>query len=278
MPGYTFKGIYKELQKRLGSSVQNYIVAARTAQGYEEWNASSEPERLDIVSRWHAAQVELLKQQKQRKLSRSDSTRKYDQTKHVKHNKQNETTKQEDIEQPHGYKLNIPVPKSEAHAISPYIALDSNEEDMAFENAIKESVLATSTGNPEEDHMIEQAIRASIAELRQASGKGNDNILHEAIRASTSEADRARAGVDKTDDGSMPESTADKEQIKAAIQLSLKNHENYPSLQHAADNSDIGSEEYENVKAALQESRTASHITSEDTDLAKALAESLKYQ
>ena len=59
LPGYTFKGIYAEVQKHFGSSVQNYIIAARTAQGYEEWKASSVEQRSTIIATWKSTQFEL---------------------------------------------------------------------------------------------------------------------------------------------------------------------------------------------------------------------------
>src|SRR5256885_1542852 len=61
LPGYTFKGIYAEIQKHFGHSVQNYIIAARTTQGYEEWKESSPEQRMQIISAWKGVQVELSK-------------------------------------------------------------------------------------------------------------------------------------------------------------------------------------------------------------------------
>jgi hypothetical protein len=52
-------GIYKELQKHFGSSVQNYIAAARTVQGHEDWKTSDPHERQEVVRRWHEIQFEL---------------------------------------------------------------------------------------------------------------------------------------------------------------------------------------------------------------------------
>lgn len=60
LPGYTFMGIYKELQKLYGSSVHNYIAAARTVQGAEDWKISDRYERQEVVRRWHEMQSELL--------------------------------------------------------------------------------------------------------------------------------------------------------------------------------------------------------------------------
>ncbi|KAI9167841.1 Sterol 3-beta-glucosyltransferase UGT80B1 [Paramyrothecium foliicola] len=52
IPAYFMKGVHKEVQKLFGSNVQNYIVASRVAQGYEEWLQSSDEERQDVISRW----------------------------------------------------------------------------------------------------------------------------------------------------------------------------------------------------------------------------------
>jgi hypothetical protein len=50
--GHSMKGVHKELQKTYGSDVQNYIIASRVAQGYEEWLLSSDAEKEDIIVRW----------------------------------------------------------------------------------------------------------------------------------------------------------------------------------------------------------------------------------
>ncbi|KAL9612916.1 MAG: hypothetical protein Q9167_002499 [Letrouitia subvulpina] len=64
LPGYTFMGIYKEVQKHFGPSDQNYIIAARTAQGFEELSNSTEAERMEVIHRWQATLLELEKQTK----------------------------------------------------------------------------------------------------------------------------------------------------------------------------------------------------------------------
>jgi len=61
IPGYTMKGVYKEMQKQFGSSVQNYIIAARTAQGFDDWQHSTPKERVDVVQRWTELQNHLKK-------------------------------------------------------------------------------------------------------------------------------------------------------------------------------------------------------------------------
>jgi acyl-CoA reductase-like NAD-dependent aldehyde dehydrogenase len=56
------KGIQKELQKRekpYASRIQKSIIAARAAQGREDWQASTQEERQDVIDRWHCIQMEI---------------------------------------------------------------------------------------------------------------------------------------------------------------------------------------------------------------------------
>ncbi|KIW92476.1 uncharacterized protein Z519_06323 [Cladophialophora bantiana CBS 173.52] len=59
--GHTMKGVQKEVQKLFGNNVQNYIVASRVAQGYEEWLQSSDAEKQDVIVRWKLIQKSLKK-------------------------------------------------------------------------------------------------------------------------------------------------------------------------------------------------------------------------
>ncbi|RVX67242.1 hypothetical protein B0A52_09279 [Exophiala mesophila] len=61
LPGYTAKGIYAEVAKHFGNSVQNYIIAARTAQGFEDWKVSTPEERAQIVAAWKDTKLETRK-------------------------------------------------------------------------------------------------------------------------------------------------------------------------------------------------------------------------
>ena len=65
----------------------------------------------------------------------------------------------------------------------------SETQSAAYENAIRESVKATSRGDPDEDMLIERAIRASVAELQLATNEGDeDDAVQRAVRASVAEA------------------------------------------------------------------------------------------
>ena len=47
--------------------------------------------------------------------------------------------------------------------------------DPAVQQAIKDSVLATSTGNPDQDVRIQRAIETSVDQLQQAARDGKDD-------------------------------------------------------------------------------------------------------
>jgi UDP:flavonoid glycosyltransferase YjiC (YdhE family) len=59
--GHTMQGVSKEMQKLFGSNVQNYIVASRAAQGYEEWLQSSDAEKQDVIVWWKLIQKDMKK-------------------------------------------------------------------------------------------------------------------------------------------------------------------------------------------------------------------------
>ncbi|KFZ24155.1 hypothetical protein V502_01367 [Pseudogymnoascus sp. VKM F-4520 (FW-2644)] len=61
IPGYIMKGVHKEVQKLSGNNVQNYIIASRVAQGYEEWLQSSDAEKQDVIVCWKLIQKYLKK-------------------------------------------------------------------------------------------------------------------------------------------------------------------------------------------------------------------------
>lgn len=56
IPGYMMKGVHREMNRLYGGNVQNYVIASRVAQGYEEWMQSSEQERKDVIASWETVQ------------------------------------------------------------------------------------------------------------------------------------------------------------------------------------------------------------------------------
>ncbi|KAK4903055.1 hypothetical protein LTR28_001180, partial [Elasticomyces elasticus] len=216
IPGYTFKGIYKEIQQRLGSSVQNYIIAARTAQGFDEWHHSSSHERADIVKRWNIIRKDLKKkknpgqeqiEQFQALLADQKQKKKLWETDKQREKKKNKKDKGRrgstgDVKHPdeeyyghHDVPEGSPGPSSGLHHVRTVPRTQDAEdiEDADFEQAIRLSVQETSKGDPEEDEQIERAIRASVAELQrqpQHGGQQYDDVeaIHRAMEASIVEA------------------------------------------------------------------------------------------
>ncbi|KAK6526747.1 hypothetical protein TWF281_009950 [Arthrobotrys megalospora] len=72
-----------------------------------------------------------------------------------------------------------------APAPSALRTLEGVENHEELERAIRESIRQTSRGNPQEDQLIEQAIRTSLAEVvNQAPEEDDDTVLKRAITAS----------------------------------------------------------------------------------------------
>lgn len=211
IPGYTFKGIYRELQKHLGSSVQNYIIAARTAQGYEEWRLSTHEERVEVISRWHAAQVQIDKQPKKFGRSGSQLAMEFNKTRHMtfderkKYAEEKKNKNRKEVGDLSPSQTNVAAGRAGSdnfHAQTESQSPLSKDHSTTYEKAIRESVDATSRGDPDEDMLIERAIRASVAELQLATEEEDeDNAVQRAIRASVIEAcgaDDEREGASAT--------------------------------------------------------------------------------
>lgn len=264
LPGYTFKGIYKELQKHLGSSVQNYIVAARTAQGYDEWHNASQEERLDVVSRWQSIQVAIEKEKQAARHGSFHGRHCYLKAT-IEERKKVLAEKRKEKKHPKGNATEDAY--AELHASHPFIgqtqkdiASDGSHNGADFEEAIRASVAATSRGNPEEDQMIERAIRASVKELHLASREDdNSEAIQKAIQASVAEANRARF----EDHSNIRSTTWDgpgdhKKELAAALQRSmqeLQESDPHPLTGVNFDDSGVDTDDDDNIKAAIERSK-----------------------
>lgn len=271
IPGYTFKGIYKELQQHLGSSVQNYIIAARTAQGYDDWQHASVEERRDIIARWKIMLKDLKKKrnpdehihdlisEQKRKKQAWEASRKADreQKRHsrirsgstgaVNHSEDMPTSpeggisRQQSGVEPMEESLHLHHAETTGqHFLSPTpttVEQDSQAEQDEMEEAIRRSVAETSRGDPEEDAMVERAIRASMAEL-QLSHAGDHHeededaeAIRRAMKASVAEAQKHAASGDVSN-----------EELERALAESMQQQQHAP-------------EEEEHLERALAESQ-----------------------
>lgn len=252
LPAYTMSGIYKELQKQVGSGVHHYIMAARTAQGYEDLATSSQQERLDVVRRWQATQIELHNEKQQLKDNHSHPPEcVFLRVKNAAHSS---------LEEKRKHTRNGKLHKAPVHAVDGSSARERNAgtsniprhsasadhleqtNSDAFEDAIQQSVEATSRGDPKEDLMIERAIRASVLELRASWDKGEgDQAFRRVTEASMAGAARARAAMLSSNETSTTISNNDSHQALQHKSSTDTNTEN--NTVHSLDHFGVGVDE-----------------------------------
>jgi hypothetical protein len=280
-------GINKEIKKIFGSSAINYIIAARTAQGYEDAQKCNPEERADIIRRWHEHKSEY--QNVQQKLHEEGpdgqssghlSPKGFLQTRHLTFDERKKLHEERKTKREAEPKNNPSTghhrcifcrrasPHSHEHRPlqhSPIIHATASHEGghPDFEDAIQASVAATSRGNVEEDQMIERAIRASVRELQggQSSQLSDQETLDRAIQASIAASRSDAEGTRAHDD----EDAEHQEMLAKAIQESLhhyqmggaKETEHMEHVPHISlqDNED---EDDEEMKAAIQRSKEES--------------------
>ncbi|KIX02480.1 uncharacterized protein Z518_08421 [Rhinocladiella mackenziei CBS 650.93] len=269
LPGYTAKGIYAEVAKHFGRSVQNYIIAARTAQGFEDWKNSTPEERARIVNAWKDSKLEI------RKGGKPDGN---DQVRKEKKQKSSGQVKGQGKFCPFDHDTSHRFKHSGSFSnLSPSLNFGKTNsgEDAVLsdhEHAIRVSVSATSTGNPEQDAMIERALRASLLELQSPSAnKHEDEAYESAIKASIEEFKKARAEYAERAQESGVISTAEElsehdHELERVLTQSLEEYRasqaarggiETPMQDHWKDDSDSGidTDDDENFKRAIEESK-----------------------
>ena len=260
--------------------MQNYILAARTAQGFEDLRHSTQAERTDVILKWRTIQLELGKEKHQVKHCPVPPPCRFLKTRHMSFDEKKHLAKDKIQYKKHAKAqtaksrgagiASLGLPLQHSHT-SPQPASASSVQNE-FEEAIQHSVAATSKGNPEEDAVIEKAIRASVLELQQASGEGDDEaMLQRAIQASIAEAGRAKG-----------QSQHHSQQLEAALIQSIQQ---IPFLEQKSthikdidfDDSGIDTDEDENIKTAIESSKKLSIAEDRGENLEQALAESKRY-
>lgn len=279
-------GIHKEVRKLFGSSILNYIISARTAQGYEQWKSSTKEERMDIIGRWHehkgelqSARQKVLEDGPEGQESGRLSPRGFLQTRHLsfeerkKLHEDRRKRREEEKNKLYGERgsrcpfctrtsthQHQELHSAPEESIASGVVPETHEE---FESAIKASVAATSRGNPEEDIMIERAIRASVRELQASSDSGSGVSEHDAmdraIKASIAEANKGRNARD-----SSAEPLSDAE-FNAILEKSLQQslHDSQSTGITLEDN-DVDTDDDEDMKRAIAASKTAHEQKAKD--------------
>ena len=246
-------------------------------------------DRLDVVRRWQSAQTQLRTEQEQLKHGGTAPSHcvflRVKNATHAAHEKRTQTLAHDTKLQPKRGLSKIKTPLQHKH-ITADKALSSSSSDTtlvhadsaAFEDAIQESINATSRGNPREDELIERAIRASVAELRIASREGEENeAIQRAVQASVAEATRACRSKSLDEEYMM---SNDREELEMALQRSLSLHPHDHEDEQPPDcfdDSGIDTDDDVNIKEAIRKSSIPTDHPSplqEDLQLARAIEES----
>ncbi|KAI7493391.1 UDP-Glycosyltransferase/glycogen phosphorylase [Hortaea werneckii] len=258
LPGYTMKGMYKEMQRMFGSSVQNYIIAARTAQGFDEWRASTPEERGDIVRRWQLLQKDIKKKRNPDEMVRDilEEQRRKRQDFMARFGSRSRSGSTgrfaKSAESPSNDKKSAALSSEAGDAALKHANTyaEGDAEDEELKEAIRLSVQQTSRGNPEEDATVERAIQATMTELRRsrtarANDEGDDE-MQRAIQASKLEAEQH----------GHPDTLHD-EELERVLAQSLKEQRRQRSSDSEWD-SDSDTEDDEDYKRAIQASQEQS--------------------
>jgi hypothetical protein len=191
-------GIYQEIQKRFGESVENYIVASRCAQGLLELSSATADEKERILQNWSFVEAEVMAKKNTRHSRGKSLEGNVERSREIKEAGQvNSATRRRTESTKTNYRKSIgDLLRSRANSSSPARRpdLDLGLPDE-YEHAIQHSVAVTSQGNETEDEMIERALRASMKELRaaQAAGEEEERAYDLAVKASIREAERVLA-------------------------------------------------------------------------------------
>lgn len=203
IPGYIMKGVHKELQKLFGTNVQNYIIASRAAQGYEEWLQSSDAEKQDVIVRWKLIQKYLKKKRNPDEMVRD-----------ILEAQRNMNMEDREALRDCGRTASSTQSAHSTYAStqdpdSVMFALDGSESSLRPSNtapekllgaaeineAIRLSVQETSRGDAEEDANVERAIQENVSQLQRqrreaADRQADQENLRQAMATSEAEAQR----------------------------------------------------------------------------------------
>lgn len=218
IPAYTMKGVYKELQKINGSSVQNYIIAARTAQGYDEWVRASAEEKEDVVQRWKVMQKDIKRKRNPDEMVRDileeQMKKKGDFIAKVRARSCSSVNAKGTPASNTNEALNTSHVERDGGRAGVGSATDLDDHEL--QTAIRRSVQETSRGDDTEDAEIERAVQASLASLQEsraaAQGRsgtaqmsdGHDEELERVLAQSLREQRAQRGGDDEWDYADAP--------------------------------------------------------------------------
>ncbi|KAH8821983.1 putative glucosyl/glucuronosyl transferase [Xylogone sp. PMI_703] len=203
IPGYFMKGVHKEVQKLFGSNVQDYIVASRVAQGYEEWLQSSDAAKQDVIVRWKLIQKYLKKKRNpdemvqdileaQRKMSMEDSEARQN-CEYTASSAQSANSADGPTQDPESAIL--PMGGSQSALYPANTTPGESLGAIEINDTIRPSVQETSHRDAEENPNIEWPIQENLAQIQRqrqeaADHQAEQGSLRQTIAASEAEAQR----------------------------------------------------------------------------------------
>lgn len=231
VPGYAMKGLYQEVIKSQGSGVQDYIIAARISQGYEESIQVSAQERADIVSKWKIVKVNM-KKKKNPGADNMDSLhslvadkrkRKEDRWNRVdSHFKKSDARPSfpSAISQHTSYSQSSePVSRTSSNTLPAWkqqeqqrvsrVNTSQSQQSQQSNTELEAQLIAEEEAEHRE---LEAAIAASVAENSHGNAE-EDQVIARAIRASVAELERSPSGTSEQDEEAM---------LKRAMQASME--------------------------------------------------------
>lgn len=212
LTGYTLSGIYKEVQKRFGESVENYIMASRCAQGVCDAASSTVEERDSVLRNWKYFEAEFVKKKAARHSQskfndriigpRAATTMSETASAKIQPREVDDTVSTGGTAADRARRRQALRGLFRGRANSSPSRLSrpsSTALPPAYEEAILHSVHETSNGDATEDEMIERALRASMTELQAAevAGEEEQRAYERALDASIREAGRVLAENEK---------------------------------------------------------------------------------
>ncbi|KAJ9604863.1 hypothetical protein H2200_010978 [Cladophialophora chaetospira] len=243
--GYTMKGVHKEVQKLYRGNVQNYVVASRTAQGYEEWLQSSDAEKQEVIDRWALIQKYL----KKKKGSHEEMVRDVLEAHRTKNVENTSSLHSDGRPASPAQSTCTDAPTLEPSALA-MIAMGSSvssEESLrmaANYEASRLSVQETSRGEAEEDEDAERATEKTLLQVQRRQREGADRLadqetLHQAMAANEAEVQRHAS-----------EALEYERQLQQAMALSLRDQGRRGSDREWESTSGLDGEEDEELEQA----------------------------
>lgn len=231
VPGYAMKGLYQEMIKSKGSGVQNYIIAARISQGYEESLSVSPQERADIVSKWKIVKVNMKKKKapggdamdslhslvadkRKRRDERANRVNSHFNRPEARPSFPPATTQHSSysgISEPASRSSSAALPtwKVQEQERMSRVTTAQSQQSQQSNTELEAQLIAEEEAERRE---LEAAIAASVAESSQGNAE-EDQIMARAIRASVAELERAPATSNEEEE---------EEALKRAMQASIE--------------------------------------------------------